>query len=102
MIIYIAAPYSNGNIELNVKKALAYADVIINSGHTPLCPHLFHYLNKLYPQTEEKWKELDLNLLKKCDALIRLEGESKGADDEMEFARKNHIPVSYLLYQIFL
>ena len=39
------------------------------------------------------WMAIDLELLSKCDALIRLPGDSKGADIEVDYAMANGIPV---------
>jgi hypothetical protein len=40
---------------------------------------------------------MDLALLACCDIMVRLPGESKGADLEEQFAKSKNIPVLYNL-----
>ena len=44
--------------------------------------------------------ELDIEWLSVCDALLRLPGNSSGAEAEVEFARSNSIPVFYNINQL--
>ena len=39
--------------------------------------------------------KLDFEWIKSCDALLRIEGISSGADREVEFAKNNNIPVFF-------
>jgi hypothetical protein len=55
----------------------------------------------IFPHDYELWLEIDFAWVKKCDALIRLPGESSGADREVELARSLGIPV-YFSIQEFL
>ena len=91
--IYIAGPYTAGDVAQNVKRAMDIANDLIELGHAPYCPHLTHFLHMNNYQPYEKWLEIDLAYLEIADAVIRLPGESKGADREVEFAEKNHIKV---------
>ena len=41
--VYIAGPYTLGNVEENVRKAIFAADVILRLGHAPYLSHLTHF-----------------------------------------------------------
>lgn len=43
--------------------------------------------------THEDWLEMDKEIIRRCDAVLRLPGESVGADDEVVCAERNGIPV---------
>jgi nucleoside 2-deoxyribosyltransferase len=91
--IYIAGPYSKGNVAVNIKKAIKYANELSEKGFAPFIPHLSYYWNKLYPKSYEFWMQLDFEFVKCCDGIIRIDGESAGADREIELAKKLNIPI---------
>lgn len=82
MRIYIAGPYSKGDIAQNVRNAI-YAGSYVSTtlGHTVFIPHLLHFWHMLIPQPYEFWIKQDLEWLKVCDAILQLGGESAGAGD---------------------
>jgi hypothetical protein len=47
----------------------------------------------LFPRPYEFWLELDNQFLPCCAALLRLPGESSGADKEVQLAQSLGIPV---------
>lgn len=99
--IYIAGPYTGGDVAQNVRNAIEAANVLIENGFAPYVPHLSHFQHMLYPQEYEKWMEIDLVWVDTCDALVRLPGLSPGADREVEFATKIGIGV-YIGLEDFL
>ena len=84
-------------VAINVKKAMDVTNELIERGFAPYCPHLTHFLHINNFQPYEKWLELDLEYLKVCDMLLRIPGDSNGADKEVEFAKSNDIKVFYSL-----
>jgi hypothetical protein len=92
--VFIAGPYTMGDVAQNVKKAMDAANDLINLGFAP-CPHLTHFLHMNHFQPYEKWLELDLVYLANCDAILRLPGESNGADGEVKRGLELNIPVYY-------
>jgi len=56
----------------------------------------------LYPHNVETWYDYDNEWLVVCDAVWRLEGESKGADGEVRLAEENNIPVFHRIWDIRL
>lgn len=83
MKVYIAAPYSRGDTVLNVRNAVQAADQVLALGHHPFVPHLTMLWHTISPKPYEDWLAIDLVWLRECDCLIRLDGESSGADKEV-------------------
>lgn len=100
MRIYVAGPYTKGDVEKNVKEAIFIGDWIAAFGHTVFIPHLTHFWHKQHPHEYDFWLKQDLEWLKLCDAVFRIEGESKGADDEVTWARLHDKPVYYDVSEI--
>lgn len=95
MLLYIAGPLTtSGMVWDNVRKAIQAADRIYDKGHHSFIPHLsaFQAVTSS-PRTEEEWMDLCFQMLSRCDALFRLEGESRGSDREVLFAQKLGLPV---------
>jgi len=93
--VYLASPYSIGDPEANVKAQIVAADDLLSAGFIPFTPLLYHYHHLLCPRKYEEWLALDFEWIKSCDVLVRLPGESKGADLEVAFAKGAGIPVCY-------
>jgi hypothetical protein len=90
--VYIASPYTVGDKLENVHRAMAAFDKLVKLGFAPYAPLLSHYQHERYPLPYDKWLELDIEWLKQCDFLIRLPGESAGADCECWTSKDNDIP----------
>ena len=91
--VYIAGPYTKGDIALNVRHAILKADLLADAGFVPFIPHLSHFWHMLCPRDYNFWLKIDKEWLKCCDAVLRLIGESPGADEEVELAKSLNIPV---------
>lgn len=65
----------------------------VAEGYAVFIPHLNVLWEKHHPKTFEEWLSHDLEWVAACDAVLRLSGESKGADLEVEFCRVRGIPV---------
>ncbi|MGP8217341.1 MAG: DUF4406 domain-containing protein [Bacteroidia bacterium] len=88
--IYIAGPYSKGDIVNNVRNVFEAANKLADLGFDPYVPHSAHFWRLLFPHPCKFWLKLDKEFLLCCDAVLRLEGESKGADKEVEKWLRNH------------
>jgi len=93
MKVYIAGPYTGGDPVLNVRAAIKAGDRVAQEGHTPFVPHLYHFWHLLFPHDYEFWMRLDFDWLPACEALIRLPGDSSGADREVSMAKELGLPV---------
>jgi len=91
--VYIAGPYSQGDVALNVRNAFEAADKLANLGFAPFVPHSTHFWNMLFPRPYEFWLGLDNEFLPVCHAVLRLPGESHGANGEVDLATRLGIPV---------
>jgi len=93
--VYVAGPYSSGDTAVNVAEAIKAGNRIVAAGHAPFVPHLCHFMHMLEPQHYEVWMKIDFAWVTACDALVRLPGDSPGADREVALALKNNIPVYF-------
>lgn len=91
--IYVAGPYTKGDVAVNVRNAYEAANRLANMGFAPFVPHATHFWHMLFPRPYQFWLDLDNEFLPCCAALLRLPGESSGADKEVELAKKLKIPV---------
>ena len=99
--VYIASPYTIGDVAKNVRRQVDTATILIDCGMAPFWPLNSHFLHMFWPKSYETWVKLDEAWVKKCDALYRLEGESNGADREVLIAKENGIPVFYNLNDLY-
>jgi hypothetical protein len=93
--VYVAGPYT-GDEEANVARAIAAGDILLRAGIAPYVPHLSHFWHQLHPHGYEVWMDLDFSWVQRCDALLRLPGESKGADREVSIAHEHYKPVFFM------
>lgn len=99
-IIYISAPYSKGDVVENVRNACLAGNEILRKGHIPFVPHLTHLWHLITPKDYETWLMIDFALIPRMDAMLRLEGDSYGADREVNLAKSLGIPIYYSLEEI--
>lgn len=100
MFIYVAGPYTKGDIAKNVRDAILMGNTLRAMGFTPFVPHLTHFWHMLISHDIDYWYEYDMEWLGKCDALFRLPGESTGADAEEARAQELGIPVFHDLHEL--
>lgn len=100
LFVYIAGPYTQGNINFNVDMAIRFGDFIEDLGFTVYIPHLTHFWEERYYHPVEFWYEHDLKWLAKCDILFRISGPSVEADNEERFAREHGITVIYTIDEL--
>lgn len=95
IFVYVAGPYTRGDTEQNVKNAIATANEVRDQGEqfVPFVPHLFHFWHAEHERSYEDWMDIDFAMLRRCDVLLRLDGDSPGGDREVAFARGAGIPV---------
>jgi hypothetical protein len=91
--VYVAGPYTNGDTAENVRNAIYAGNNLRALGFTPLIPHLTHFWHLVLPHAIDYWYAYDLEWLELCDAVLRLPGESRGADAEVKRAQELGLPV---------
>jgi len=92
--VYISGPLtSSGNVLENIDRAVSTARALIEAGFAPFTPHLSWHIDPGETYPHELWMDIDLPWVSAADAVLRLPGESLGADIECEHARQLGIPV---------
>ena len=99
--VYIASPYTLGDVAVNVKVQIDAADKLIDAGFAPFAPLYSHFQHMAHPRPYQDWVKLDMEWVKVCDCLLRLDGKSSGADDEVKLAKKLNLPVFYSFVELF-
>lgn len=99
--VYIAGPYSSDPVK-GTRAAVRAADRIWAAGGSPYVPHLTYLWDVISPKPRKEWLELDLQWLARCDVLLRLPGDSSGADGEVAFALTKEIPIYYGVLACFV
>jgi hypothetical protein len=92
--VYVAGPISSDPLG-NTHLALRVGAELMRVGFHPFIPHLSVLWQMVEPRPYEEWMKWDFAWIKRCDALLRLYGESPGADREVAFAKEQGIPVFY-------
>jgi hypothetical protein len=108
--VYIAGPISKGDLAANVNAATDAFHALLHLGFAPLCPHWSVFSGGTYhptptdkpfafaealplATTHDDWLDSDLPWVAVADAVLRLEGDSGGADREVAEAEARGIPV---------
>lgn len=97
--VYISGPYSKHMVE-GTRNAILAAEELRKAGFLPFVPHLSLLWDLICPSPYEEWIMYDFRWLEVCDIILRLPGESPGADREVEFARNICIPIFYTTKEI--
>lgn len=113
-MILIAGPYRSGTnddtslMKKNLEKLESVALPLFRKGHIPVIGEWFALpLIKLAGSTkpgDDAWNEIQYpiahRILAKCDAVLRLEGESKGADEDVRVAKERGLPIFFQLEDV--
>jgi hypothetical protein len=114
MLILMAGPYRSGTgddpekMTANVRHMESYALPIFRLGHIPVLGEWFalpllHLAGSKQVGDEayaEIFHPIAERLLEKCDGVLRVGGESEGADRMVEIARNNGLRIYTALEQI--
>lgn len=114
MLILIAGPYRSGTnddpqlMKQNLDKLESVALPLFRKGHIPFIGEWMALpLIRLAgsKQTGDKlWEEIQYpvahRMLEKCDAVLRLNGASKGADEDVRKAKERGLTVYYSLEDV--
>jgi hypothetical protein len=114
MLVLIAGPYRSGTnddpvlMQQNLARLEAAALEVYRLGHLPMIGEwvalpLMRQAGMQAPG-DAVWEAMQYpvahSLLEKCDAVYRIEGASKGADQDVAVARQRGLPVYYRLEEI--
>lgn len=93
--VYISGPITLGDTAANVHQAMKAFDQLMGWGYAPYCPHWSHYQAIAFPRKWGDWLDLDKEWLPLCDVMLRLPGDSRGADREEGWAHEIPMPIYY-------
>ena len=120
--VYIAGAIQNGDIFQNIRQAEDAFKELANLGYAPFCPHWGCYGGNVSPTTmmvdgcmgimetrtlvarpkpcsmglsHDQWLDIDESWVFASHALLRLPGESPGADKEIMFANRYGCKIFY-------
>lgn len=114
MLILIAGPYRSGTnddpvlIQKNLDNLEAMALPIFKKGHVPMIGEwvalpLLELAGSKKPG-DAIWDEIQYpvahRLLHKCDAVLRIQGESKGADNDVKIAKELGLKIYFHIDEI--
>ncbi|HQQ98780.1 MAG TPA: DUF4406 domain-containing protein [Cyclobacteriaceae bacterium] len=114
MMILIAGPYRGGTnddpalMRKNLDHLESVALPLFRMGHVPMIGEwvalpLTQLAGSKKPG-DDAWNEIQYpvahRLLEKCDAVLRLEGASAGADQDVRLAKERGLPVYYRLEDV--
>ncbi len=114
MLILIAGPYRSGTnddrtlMQQNLNYLESVALPLFRKGHIPMIGEwvalpLITLAGSTKPG-DEAWKEIQYpvahRLLEKCDAVLRLQGASNGADEDVNVAKERGLQIYYSLEDV--
>lgn len=86
-VLYVAGPYTRPDPVINTHRAAKVATWLFeHTNWVPMLPHTTLLWHAITPRPVEFWYALDLAHMAKCDAMVRLPGDSTGADAEVAHA----------------
>lgn len=101
MIIYLASPYAAyANPQESVNVQIDAFAILRDLGHEPIAPLLCHYIDQRHPASYERWLQWCLAMVGVSDVVLRLPGDSDGADREVAEARRLGKPVYYSIDEL--
>ena len=114
MMILIAGPYASGTngdpalMQQNLTRLETAAWPLFRAGHVPMIGEwvalpVLRSAGATGPDDELAGKVMyptAERLLQRCDAVLRLPGESRGADQDVAIARSRDLPVYFSLAEV--
>jgi hypothetical protein len=92
-LVYVAGPYASHPTHNTWAAVVAGLGLWRTGRVAVLIPHTSLVADLVVPMLEADWYAFDLDQLAHCDAVLRLPGESRGADAEVAFAEEHGLPV---------
>jgi hypothetical protein len=111
-IIYIASPYTRGDVAMNTHFQCKIFNQMLDDGKAwPVAPLWSHFQHTIFPRPYQDWIKYDQAMLHLYDACVRLtakveqagyeQSESKGADGEVDTFKKLNKPVFTSLEELY-
>lgn len=91
-LVYVAGPITGDPFGC-VRQAAEAFDRCRAAGVVPFLPQLSVIHEMVRPLPYEAWLDYDRDVIRHCEALVRLPGDSPGADSEVALAHQLRLPV---------
>jgi len=108
--VYIASPYTHGDVGINVRTQHELWDELLDLGFTPIAPLWSHYQHLHRPRKYSDWMIYDTEIIGRCDVCLRMSGRcdelgyaesrSNGADAEVALFKQLKKPVVYSVLEL--
>lgn len=108
-LVYLASPYNGylGSVSEAYSQVCKMASKLMLDGLCVFCPiahsHAIEEESGMQRQTGDWWLWQDFSILKHCDELVvyQMPGwdTSYGVGKEIDFAKRNKIPIRYLAWE---
>jgi hypothetical protein len=110
--VYIASPYSKGDVAVNTRFQCEVFDRLLADGKVlPVAPLWSHFQHLLFPRPYADWIRYDQEMLHLYDCCLRLAAEngalkyrqdcSSGADAEVETFARMGKPIFYSIEDLY-
>lgn len=73
-IVYLAGPYSKGDVMMNMRAAMNTARTLMDRGFVVFLPHLSGFQHLVDPRPYDDWLDYDYKVILCCDVLYRMPG----------------------------
>lgn len=93
--VYISGPITKGNRVHNLDQSLQVQKTLMELGYAPLNPMLTLLIPWAWDVPHDRWVECDCEWVEVADCVLRLPGESAGADQEVHLAASLGLPIFY-------
>ena len=111
-IVYIASPYTRGDVAINTHFQCKIFDRLLTDGRViPIAPLWSHFQHTVFPRPYKDWIDYDQALLHLYDACLRLnaelpsvtytQGQSMGADAEVSTFKRLGRPVFWSIETLY-
>lgn len=108
ILVYLAGPLTKGDVTENVRRAMIVGTNLLMAGYDVIIPHLNMFLQRFWEEEDHEAKdwgydefmEWDYALLRKCDVLFRMVGDSPGSDMEVAYSKGQGKPIVYSIKEL--
>jgi hypothetical protein len=111
-IVYIASPYTKGDVAVNTRFQCEVFDRLLSDGRVlPVAPLWSHFQHLLFPRPYADWTQYDQDMLHLYDCCLRLsavndsmgyrEERSTGADAEVATFQRMGKPIFYSIEDLY-
>lgn len=100
-LVYISGPITQGCQFRNIGVAMETFDMLMDTGIYSYCPHWTAFQQIHRPRLHREWLRFDIEaMLPRCNAVLRIEGPSDGADEECRVATRLGLPIFHTIQEV--